>query len=155
MSIAMPTMISMDILALRMAPLFQNDNGAISGYPWYPLICFKISIVLFQDILDGFKIGASGQSCSHLRKSCRQPKIFLDNWSFLIRFLWSKYSFVHWSNYCLISVESISAGNWCNNFFVFLWILCILSNFTHTHMCELYSKTHILVWPVSIVYFNI
>jgi len=31
-----------------------------------------------MDILDGFKIGASGQSCSHLRKSCRQPKIFLD-----------------------------------------------------------------------------
>jgi len=31
-----------------------------------------------MDILDAFKIGASGQSCGHLRKQCRKQKIFLD-----------------------------------------------------------------------------
>lgn len=32
-----------------------------------------------MDILDAFKIGASGQSCSHIRKSCRNERIFKDD----------------------------------------------------------------------------
>jgi len=31
-----------------------------------------------MDLLDGFKTGVSGQSCSNLRKSCRKHKVFLD-----------------------------------------------------------------------------
>ena len=98
----------------------------------------------FQDILDGFKIGASGQSCSHLRKSCRQPKIFLDQWS---EYFCKTCSENFWlvMNYVLWSVIKIScslsmvllisdnfAGNTCNiSYFVYLWslwILCISSN---------------------------
>jgi len=31
-----------------------------------------------MDIMQGYRMGVSGQSCSHLRKVCRQQKIFLD-----------------------------------------------------------------------------
>ena len=121
----------------------------------------------FQDILDGFKIGASGQSCSHLRKSCRQPKIFLDQWSEYFRKTCSE---IFWlvMNDVLCPVIKIStcslsmvllisdnfAGNTCNiSYFVYLWslwILCISSN----HMWIF----HFLKWftsydvKVSIVY---
>ena len=123
-------LLSVDITALgvRMVPLFQNKMGMLiaSIFKLFKILkimvimmvqstmIMMIMIVLFQDILDGFKIGASGQSCSHLRKSCRQPKIFLDQWSKVFSIQWSKYlCFQWWKYFCRKLMQYLSSSCFC------------------------------------------